>query len=480
MAGVASIALRASPSGSTAGFTVLSDGTDSGAVAVVVLPKSWSSSPGCVRSVTHEPGATTHLVLYELDTIEIVTEMGAARALALGVTSLPIEAGNEEDGGGRRLLESVPISGTVTTETAPENLNEALLSMLLIIERSRALRGHLSMQGHYLRSLLRLLEQLRLVDEVERVIYLARPTYEERHEELTIPRGRVIERALLRSQWSGIPRVESVFDELTTNTPVLQITAAALRVTVATQHGRQLRAIARGLRHRALRLLPLLSGVTVLDPPSALLRAERSRLGRLDEAWIPTIAAAEPVLRGHGVAPEQGRDRVHRALVLSLPMEQAWEEWLERALRILWDDVRPQARTRAPWALNASRPPESARIDFLVRLSDKRVAVMDAKYKLDRGFVRSSDAYQLFAYSHLAQLDGQPPSVAALLYPQSHSGERGQGVRHYHRVPDSSFSLFTAQLPFPSALELRASEPFADYLTRLVEALKTASADWIL
>lgn len=479
MAGVASIALRASPNGSTAGFTVLSDGTNSGAVAIVVLPKSWSRSPGRVRSATHQPGATTHLVLYELDTAEIVTDIGAAQALALSVTSLPIEAGNEEDGVGRRLLESVPISGAAVIETAPENLHEALLSMLLIIERSHALRGHLSMQGHYLRSLLRLLEQLRFVDEVERVIYLARPIYEERQEELTIPRGRVIERALLRSQWSGIPRAESVFDDLTTNTPVLQIAAAALRVTVATQHGRQLRSIARGLRHRSLRLLQLLSGVTVLDPPSALLQAERSRLGRLDEAWIPTIAAAMPVLRGHGVAPEQGRDQVQRALVLSLPMEQAWEEWLERALRIVWEEVRSQARTRAPWALDASRPPESARIDFLVRLSDKRIAVMDAKYKLDSGFVRSSDAYQLFAYSHLAQMDGRSPSVAVLLYPQTANGEGRPVVSRYQRVPDTSFSLFTAQLPFPSAAELRAPEPFTDYLTRLVGDLKAASSDWM-
>lgn len=460
---------------------MLSDGSAAGVVVIVVLPKPWSPSPGLVRSVTHEPGTTTHLVLYELDTAEIVTERDAAQALALAVTSLPVESGNEDDDGrGRRLLESVPASGAAVTETAPDDLHEALLCLLLIIERSRALRGQRSMQGHYTRSLLRLLEQSRLVDEVERVIYLARPRYEERHEESTIPRGRIVERTLLRSEWTGIPRVESVFDELTTNTPVLQVAAAALRVTVADQHGPQLRAVAKGLRDRAVRLLRLLPGITVLDPPGALLLAERSHLGRLDEAWAPAIAAAMPVLRGHGVAPRQGRDEVQRAVVLSLPMEQAWEEWLERALRIVWADVRPQARTRAPWALNPARPPETGRIDFLVRLADGRVAVIDAKYKLDGGYVRSGDGYQLFAYSHLAEMDGESPSLAVLLYPEGWSDPPTQSIgRRYRRVPDSSFTLWTAQLPFPLASELRGPDTFADYLVRLVRVLSVVSSDWI-
>lgn len=480
MVGVASIALRASPGGSTAGFTVLSDGSAAGAVVIVVLPKPWSSSPGLVRSVTHEPGATTHLVLYELDTAEIVTEQRAAQGLALAVTSLPVETGSEEARGGRRLLEPIPVLGVTPAETVPDNLDEALLGLLRLIERSRVLRGDRSMQGRYARSLLRLLEQIRLVDEVERVIYVARPRYRERHEELAIPKGRIVERTLLRSQWSGVPRVESVFDDLTTNTPVLQIAAAALRVTVAEQHAPQLRAVTKGLRDRASRLLQLLSGVTVLDPPRALLRAERSHLGRLDEAWAPAITAAKPVLRGYGVAPRQGRDEVQRAAVLSLPMEQAWEEWLERALQIVWADVRLQARTRAPWALNPARPPETGRVDFLVRLADGRVAVIDAKYKLDRGYIRSGDGYQLFAYSHLAQMDEESPALAVLLYPAGNGPGEQRMSHQFWRVPGRSFPLWTATLPFPTAEELRGAEAFSDYMMRLAGALSTVSNEWTM
>lgn len=481
MTDVATITLRASPDGSTAGFTVLSDGSETGAVAVVVLPKPWASAPGLVRSVSHQSGTTTHIVLYELDIAEIATERSAAQAIAFSVTSLPAESDDDDADQGRRLLEAIRASSTATSEAAPDDLHQALLRLLFIIERSRALRGRQSMQGRYSRSLVRLLEQLRLVDEVERVIYLARPRYEERHEELTIPRGRIVERALLRSEWSGVPRVESVFDELTTNTPVLQIAAAALRVTLADQHGSQLRAIAKGLRDRAARLLQLLSDVTVLDPSSALVLTERSQFGRLDQQWKPAIAAASPVLRGHGVVPQGGRDESQRTVVLSLPMEQAWEEWLERAMRILWTDVQPQARTRAPWAIDSHRPPRTGRIDFLARLANGSVAAIDAKYKIDRGYIRSGDGYQLFAYSHLARMDEDAPSLAVLLFPESADISTGRDVaRQYWRVPgEPSFPLWTAKLPFPSPLELRGAEAFSDYLARLAAALNVVSAEWM-
>jgi len=460
------LAIRASPNGSRAGFALLNDGSDDGVVSVTVLPKPWATMSESIvpRRVSHRGGDATHVVMHELDLLEVVTSRGAAQALAFSVAELA-DDGDDEGPVQRRLLEvGRRVSGDVERASLDPNF-EALLSILDLTRHVRSSRLDQSILGRHSSSILRILEQRQFVAAVERVIFTARPRYEERTEALSVPRGRIQERALLLSEWSKVPNVISTFDELTLNTPILQIVAAALRTTASDRHDSRLAPLVGDVRHRAARLLRLLQGTSPLDVVAALRLAERTMPGGLDQPWAPALSFAQPVLRSVGVAPESGNVASHGAFAITLRMEKVWEEWLELAFPSTWG-VLPQAPTNSPWAKDPSRPRLSANADFLLRLDDGTVAVVDAKYKLDKGYVNSSDGYQLYAYSNLALLDGEPPQMAAILYPLLADGMRDGGDK-YWRVPSSSFPLRRVGLPFASPDETASTSAFADYLVRL-------------
>lgn len=461
------LAIKASPNGSRAGFALLSDGTESGFLSVTVLPKPWAATgeSGVVRSATHQSGATTHIVVHELDVLEVATDRGAAQALALAVAELANEI--EDDGPAqRRLLEVGGRPARGATERASLDPSfTSLLDLLALTEHVRVSRTDQSIVGRHSSSILRVLEQLRFVTAVEQVILSARPRYEERTEELSAPRGRIHERTLLLSQWSRIPTVTSTFDELTLNTPILQVASAALRAIASDRYETGVVAFVGDLRHRAARLLQLLQGTSVLDPAAALRVGERVAVGTLDQPWAPVVRQSLPVLRRLGVAPESGVQAARGTLAITLRMEKVWEEWLELAFPTAWQ-VLPQAPTSAPWAKDPTAPRLSSNADFLLRLEDGLVAVVDAKYKLDKGYVSSSDGYQLFAYSNLAKLDGIAPQAAAIFYPLLSDDSRSRG-RTLWRVSDLDFPLWRIGLPFASRSDTHSPLAFSDYLVRL-------------
>jgi 5-methylcytosine-specific restriction endonuclease McrBC regulatory subunit McrC len=459
------LAIKASPNGSRAGFALLSDGSDRGVLTVTVLPKPWAATDesGVPRLVQHERGSTTHVVVHELDMLVVATTRDAAQALALSIAELT--DGSEEGAVQRRLLEmGRRTSGQVERASLDPNL-ESLLSLLDLTQHVRSSRLDQAVGGRYSSSILRILEQRRFVAEVEQVIFAARPRYEERTEVLSAPRGRIQERTLLLASWSGVPSVTSTFDELTLNTPILQVVAAALRVTAIDRHDSPLAWLVDGVRQRAARLVHLLQGISTLDANSALRLAERTTAGGLDKVWAPAMRFAQPVLRGYGVYPDDGEEESHGSFAVSVHMEKVWEEWLELAFPTTWN-VKAQQPTNVPWAKNPERPPLSGRADFVLALDDGTVAVVDAKYKLDKGGIDSSDGYQLFAYSSLARLDGEPPRMAAILYPLLADDLR-EGEDKYWRAPDKTFPLWRIGLPFASPQEIGSALTFADYLVRL-------------
>lgn len=459
------LAIKASPSGSRAGFALLSDGSDRGVLTVTVLPKPWAATDesGVHRLVEHERGSTTHVVVHELDILVVATTRDAAQALALSIAELSDDY--EEGPVQRKLLEvGRRTFGQVEWASLDPHL-DSLLSLLDLTQHMRSSLLDQALEGRYSSSILRILEQRRLVAEVERVIFSARPRYEERTEVLSAPRGRIQERSLLLSRWSGVPSVTSTFDELTLNTPILQVVAAALRVTATDRVGSPLASLVDGVRQRAARIVNVLQGISTLDAHSALSLAERTTPGGLDQVWAPTLRFAKPVLRGFGVYPEDGDDESHGSFAVSLQMEKVWEEWLELAFPTTWN-VKSQEPTSVPWAKNPERPPLSGRADFLIALADGTIAVLDAKYKLDKGGINSNDGYQLFAYSSLALLDGGKPQMAAILYPLLADGVRGREDK-YWRVPDTSFPLWRIGLPFAGPEEIGSATTFADYLVRL-------------
>lgn len=146
-------------------------------------------------------------------------------------------------------------------------------------------------------------------------------------------------------------------------------------------------------------------------------------------------------------------------------MEKVWEEWLELAFPARWK-VLAQAPTSAPWAKDPSEPRLSRNADFLLRIDDGVVVVVDAKYKIDVGYLGSTDGYQLFAYSCLARLDGFLPEAAAIFYPLLSDASQDEAEILW-RVSGSKYPLWRIGLPFAARSDTGSPAAFADYLVRL-------------
>jgi len=82
----------------------------------------------------------------------------------------------------------------------------------------------------------------------------------------------------------------------------------------------------------------------------------------------------------------------------------------------------PGVRVSPPWSAKSDSDANRYYPDFIFRRSD-RVVVADAKYKAGRA-LSAADAYQLFAYSHLAALEGRPVTDGLIVSARSHGGSR--------------------------------------------------------
>ena len=361
---------------------------------------------------------------------------------------------------------------------------------MLLAERGRLTTSPLSFEGAFAPTLLRLLTHERLLQVVEGLIFRARPRYAERTETLEMPRGRLREKSLLFSLATGTPRVESTFDELTMDTPLLQVVASALRVVASDRLPPKVTALRPGLQTRAVHLLRYLSGVSLIDRERALLTAERLWLGPLDRIWEPALDAALPVLRDRAVVPDSGGERTD-ALLVHVSTEKFWEQCLELALESAFRDVSVSRDAQpgegvnvpAPWAprtmagAEPSDPPSAAFPDFMFR-SSLRVVVADAKYKLGGGSAPSSqDGYQLFAYSHLATLGGQPADLSVLIYPTVAGGRPRQF--ELERLRDRNHPLWLTRVPFPTRWDLQSQGNWSAYVARLAKTIRDLSADWV-
>jgi len=365
-----------------------------------------------------------------------------------------------------------------------------LLDLVLLAERGSIANSPLTFEGPLAPSLLRLLTQERIVSEVENLIFRVRPRYTEQTETLEMPRGRLGEKSLLYSLQTGTPRVESTFDELTTDTPLLRVVASALRVVGSDRLPRKIAKLRPGLQSRAVHLLRYLSGVTLLDRERALMVAERLWLGPLDLVWKSAIDAAIPVLRHRAVQPESGTGDSSDALLIHVSTEKFWEQCLEVALESAFATVAVSRDGKvgdgmsvpAPWTprtVDGHETPDPAIgsfPDFMLRVAGS-VVVADAKYKLPTGRApSSSDGYQLFTYSHLASLEGTPADLAVLLYPTRTGDQPTQAA--LQRLRDRGFPLWLVYLPFPTRADLRSQATWGSYVSQLAETIKRCSEEW--
>lgn len=475
--------IKASPRGTRSGFAVLPDGAG-GNVTVTVLPKPWSPKYDAARGYTHTPGTTTHVVMYETEQVALSSGSSAVGELVMSLSNI---ARDHSDVLG---LGAPPDVLTFSSAVAGDPFRE-LIDLMLLAERARLTASPLSIEGAYAPSLMRLLTHERLLQVVESLIFRARPRYSERTETLEMPRGRLRENSLVFSLATGTPRVESTFDELTMDTPLLQVMASALRVVGSDRLPRKIAALLPGLQIRAVHLLRYLSGVSLVDRERALLTAERLWLSPLDRIWEPAIDAALPVLRNRAIVPKDGADNTD-AILVHVSTEKFWEQCLELALGSAFKMVAVSRDSQpgegvsvpAPWVPRTPEggmSPELATTsfpDFMFR-SARRAVVADAKYKLGSGATPSSqDGYQLFAYSHLAALGGQLSDLAVLLYP-TRAGSPPRQLE-LERLRDRTYPLWQVHLPFPARLDLKSQGNWSAYIARLAATIRDFSADWLV
>ncbi|MGA0569075.1 5-methylcytosine restriction system specificity protein McrC [Rathayibacter sp. KR2-224] len=464
--------IRASPRGTRSGFAVLPDGGH-GVVTVTVLPKPWAVRADVLREFDHRPGATTHIVLYEKETA--LVRSASAGSLALAVAAFSDEHAD---------LVELGVEPKTPKQADVSSLDpfKELIDVMLLADRSRLTSGAASFEGAFAPSFLRLLEHERFLNEVEPLLFRARPRYEERTEALGMPRGRLKEKSLLHSIATGVPVVESVFDELTMDTPLLRVVASALRVVATDQLPPKIARLRPTTQSRATLLLRHLTAVRLIRPEDAMSNAERLWLGPLDRIWQPVVDAALPVLRSHGVAPEDG-DEHGEGLTVHISMEKFWEQCLEVALQSAFpltavsrdSDPAEGVDVPRPWAGGNAESGDSFP-DFMVKVSQK-VILADAKYKMNTGTVPSSqDGYQMFAYSHLAMLNGQASDLALLLYPAKASSAPNQV--ELARLRDRAYPLWMVTLPFPAKGDVRSSSAWGAYVSNLAAALRDFSAEW--
>ncbi len=473
--------IKASPRGKRSGFAVLPDG-GGGRVTVTVLPKPWSPRAGAVREYDHVPGSTTHVVIYETELAALSTTTPAMGALAMSLADV---GRSQSDLLGLGVPPRDPIRAPAVSGDPFRNL----IDLMLLAERGWLTTSPLEFEGAFASSLLRLIAHERLVQVVESLIFRARPRYAERTETLELPRGRLSERSLLFSIATGTPRVESTFDELTMNTPLLQVVASALRVVASERLPRKVAVLRPSLQTRAVHLLRHLSGVSPVRRERALLTAERLWLNSLDRIWEPAMEAATPVLRGHAVIPEDGSDD-SESLLVHISTDKFWEQCLELALASIFPrlavsrDGQPGegATVPAPWAPRAasdgSLPAADVFPDFMFR-SPRRVVVADAKYKLHTGSAPSSDdGYQLFAYSHLATLGGHASDLALLLYPMR--AGRSPKQLEIERLRGRDYPSWLVYLPFPTRGDLQRQGSWSAFLAQLSRTIRAFSTDWVV
>lgn len=452
-------------------------------MTVTVLPKPWSPKAGAVRHCAHTPGATTHVVMFETEQAALSTTASSVGALAMSLADISRDQAD-------LLGLGAPPDDPIAAAAAGGDPFRELIDLMLLAERGRLTTSPLNFEGAFAPTLLRLLTHERLLQVVESLIFRARPRYAERTEILDMPRGRLREKSLLFSLATGTPRVESTFDELTMDTPLLQVVASALRVVASDRLPLKVAALRPGLQTRAVHLLRYLSSVSLVDRERALLTAERLWLSPLDRIWEPALDAAVPVLRDRAVVPDSGAERTH-ALLVHVSTEKFWEQCLELALESAFRTVAVSRNAQpgegvsvpAPWAprtragAEPSEPASTAFPDFMFR-SSLRVVVADAKYKLGGGSAPSAqDGYQLFTYSHLATLGGQPADLSVLLYPTLAGGRPRQ--LELERLRDRSHPLWLARVPFPARRDLQSQGNWGAYVARLANTIRDFSADWV-
>jgi len=459
-------------------LSVASEGKTSGLASVqtsaarfniIVLPKFWRprSKPGW-HSVEWDGVADQTVLAYELDIVIVQGQRQALADLALGISDLDdeietplLKVRNRQD----RLREQDYLSPTAD----PNPAFAAFLDLLRTSQRVKALpRPNFSSSDNPNSEHL-VITADSFLTEAEKRLSSARPRYSTLSDRLTSLRGRVDDRDLAQAVAYGRPDVLCHFDELSTDTQLLQVIRAATVVAATLSVRPPLDQLPLSVNARGVRMSRQLASVRTIPPFEALRIARTLRLSRLELSWKSALDRAIDLLSAIAELPPLST-AVRSGFVLRVDTNKLWEDLVFHALRNVASDVRKNndnslavgVEVSEPWTATG-KDPGSRYPDYLARFAS-RPMVLDAKYKYPGRGPGSADADQLFSYSHLSSLLGDHVTHAALIYPACNPNP---SPRFLQRAPLRDMSLAPIELQFPAAGAARSAQSWNSYVTTI-------------
>lgn len=444
---------RVSGTGNGVGVAVIRTG-DAQEIILRVHPKVWRQAdaliPGLVR--LRPEGARSVFTVYELDTIEVSSEIADAlavgRELVLG--SDERLSGDESESRSSLLTEVAPPSSVLdvrrTTEIdspQTENQDQAMWTLVGAMDHF-ALRDSYDLPAVLASSSVSRQRQLRrlFLEEftklaAEAVLY-QRSEFRRNSGPLMAVRGKILVNNLVDRKAYRRQAIACEYTELNTDTTLWKTIRAAVRQCLTELGTSTYRS--RAARERALRTDAHLSSVSVTSPISILQNAPLAHFELPPGSPQRAYEAARALLSqatGFGTTPGQHAS----AVSINIATSSLWEEVLRR--RFISAGYTVESRVSKLRLFENTLMPK--RPDIELRNSSGEKIVVDAKYKiihdLAPGRMSMSDQYQMYAYA----TQRESPTIFI------HVGESGcEWTNTSASGTGGSYPVGVASLPFPS------------------------------
>jgi len=473
----------AAPGGVRVGLTAAMAGSRQ--LTICVLPKAWR--PPAASRLHTSAGSEQAITLYETDRLHISTPPPDLEQILANCLRLSRRASGEAAGWpGALIAPDVAPSDAELGRSRPivECDGTAVTDLLMLFDRLRLLvPENQELGGSPTHSPLhRPLLCRRFLNEVFALANSARRGYRNVVAEGTSVRGRVQTSSLARYALTGDPRLTFRYDELTESTILLGVITAAVE-SIADASGLRSPFVGEysvsALQQDAVRLRRVFTEIESLPPAKAHQVGRRLRLSRIDQPWSAALQMALTLLTMQEYGTRFVETHPADAVELSIPTDKLWERIVTESLRrasftdVFAQEAQPRHATSDPWlAPGRSRP--GTRPDNIGRYRGQ-LWVVDAKYKTlaPEAAPTRDDQYQMFAYSHLVELDDQAVKRVALVYPGEGEVLRWRRGRTPNEAP---VHLLALQIPFPSPAEVRSAGTWHSYLDRAAERLRVQLA----
>jgi hypothetical protein len=308
-------------------------------------------------------------------------------------------------------------------------------------------------------------------------------------------RGRASGVSLARFAATGVPVLRCSYEEFTHATDLLRLVVTGLGVVAAGAMAEELRAlhVVRDTRHRAVALRRAFADVPALHRRAALGSGRRLRLDRLSRRWDRARRLAVSLLEAEELAPAFAAEAATAEYVeVRLRSDKAWERLLLEAAAANGEAIDGNApgspaRVLSPWRFppppghgqGADIVDPRRKIDVALRpWGEPEWWSLDAKYKPFPAEPSSGDAYQQFAYSHLARVHtggaSEAVSRVGLVYPLV-AGQEPAPARRRQRQPAAvgqpATTMTVAAAPFPTPGQAMSPASWGAYRAAMAAAV---------